>query len=64
VRDDIDVSTVFLGINHGWDGRVALYETMVFRSVHGEECWRYATHEEAEAGHKAAVEMVKGEIYG
>ena len=59
----IRVSTVFLGIDHQFGrGLPLLFETMVFRGKSGEETWRYETWQEAEAGHKAAVEMVRREI--
>lgn len=62
------VSTVFLEIDHGQDaqGRPLLFETMVFDlnpngSHTGNElyCKRYATWEEAEEGHRKAVEMTR-----
>lgn len=54
------VSTVFLGLDHGlWrDGPPHIFETMVFLPAgddYGEQL-RYSTWEEAEAGHKEAVE--------
>jgi hypothetical protein len=56
----IVVSTVFLGIDHGWGGSVLLFETMVFGEVEGyeEECWRYGTWDEAVEGHEKVVEMI------
>ena len=65
------VSTVFMGINHTWGrGRPHWFETMVFRQMDNRRMlgrlidqWRYATLEEARAGHKLAVAAVeKGEI--
>ncbi len=65
------VSTVFMGINHTWGrGRPHWFETMVFRQMDNKRMlgrlidqWRYATLEEARAGHKLAVAAVeKGEI--
>ena len=65
------VSTVFLGINHNvGEGRPLWFETMVFRRMDNKRMlgrlidqWRYATLEEARAGHKLAVAAVeKGEI--
>jgi hypothetical protein len=55
------VSTVFLGLDHNFSrsGPPLLFETMVFGGDHDEYCDRYATRAEAEAGHAAAVEMVK-----
>lgn len=50
----VQVSTVFLGIDHG-------YETMVFWDGHDldQEQERYWTYCEAEDGHAAMVERVK-----
>jgi hypothetical protein len=47
------VSTVFLGINHGLFGRPKWFETMIFAVGKYEDfyCERYATYEEARAGH-------------
>jgi len=50
---DLDVSTVFLGV-----GPPAIFETMVFDGRHGEiehEAQRYATWDDALAGHVAIV---------
>lgn len=52
------VSTVFLGLNHRFGpGKPLLFETMVFGGPHDELCDRYETWEEAEAGHRRAVEL-------
>jgi hypothetical protein len=65
------VSTVFMGINHTWGRRRPhWFETMVCRQMDNKRMlgrlidqWRYATLEEARAGHKLAVAAVeKGEI--
>lgn len=60
------VSTVFLGMDHGWSSPVPiLYETMVFsdqRSVEGHsdlDMRRYATRSEAILGHKEIVKQVE-----
>jgi len=53
-----DVSTVFLGLDHGWgDGPPILFETMIFGGPHDQRQWRYSTIEEAREGHKAAVRL-------
>lgn len=52
------VSTVFLGIDHNFGaGPPLLYETMVFpKDAWAEQdCERYATRAEAQAGHVAMV---------
>jgi hypothetical protein len=58
-RDDVRVSTVFLGIDHGFsdDGPV-LFETMLFVNGSGEQMERYCTWDEAEAGHERWVMKV------
>lgn len=68
---DCDVSTVFVGIDLcPWeDGPPKLFETLVFKrgsdgcmhgdDLHGDDCWRYATWDEAAAGHQAMVAQVK-----
>ena len=55
---DIDVSTVFLGIDHAMDGGPPLlFETMTFGPV--EDTWRYATWDEAVAGHARVVAALR-----
>lgn len=56
---DISISTVFLGINHGFNGEDAWFETMVFGGEHNEYQERYETWADAEAGHEKAVELVR-----
>jgi hypothetical protein len=61
------VSTVFLGIDHGWDGEPLLFETGVFavdpdgeRAMDEvEEMSRYATWTEAEVGHLLIVQALR-----
>ena len=66
VAPDIDVSTVFLGLNHQWGaGPPLLFETMVFQ---GDTSWdwqeRYTTWDEAVAGHAAMVLRVEAHLAG
>jgi hypothetical protein len=58
--DGILVSTVFLGMDHrfGFEGPPVLFETMIFGGEHDQYQERYCTYQEAEAGHKRALEMV------
>lgn len=60
--NDKRISTVWLGLDHGWDanGEPLLFETMVFdgEDYHDIYCDRYSTWEEAEEGHKKAIEWV------
>jgi len=64
-HDGVVVSTVFLKLDHnyGVGGPPLLFETLVFGGVFDSDMARYATWEEAEAGHVAMCEKVfpKGE---
>jgi hypothetical protein len=57
----IRVSTVFLGIDHGFnfsgDRPPILFETMIFGGEHNQYMDRYPTYEEALAGHQRACEL-------
>jgi hypothetical protein len=57
---DSDVSTVWLGLDHGWGyaGAPVIFESMVFRGGNEEDCVRYSTEADALAGH---AELVAGE---
>ena len=58
---DAKVSTVFLGLDHGFDPtRPLLFETLVFGGPHDQDCERYSTWAEAEAGHAKMVAKVGG----
>src|SRR3954462_876278 len=60
ISEDIMVSTVFLGIDHGIPTnprRPIVFETMIFRNGEDDDCWRCATWDEALAQHKKAVEL-------
>jgi hypothetical protein len=58
----VRVSTVFLGLDHGWNGTPLLFETMVFGGELNEETDRYSTLEEAQAGHEAMCRRVWPEV--
>lgn len=57
------ISTVFLGTDHNFadDGPPLIFETMVFEDGDWDElyCDRYASWDEAEAGHAKAIDLVK-----
>lgn len=58
---DIHVSTVFLGLDHGFslsDDPPLLFETMIFRGQLDEYQDRYATEAEAIKGHRAALRAI------
>ena len=57
---DVRISTVFLGLDHSWDGPPPLlFETMVFGGPLDMDMERYTTWKQAEDGHKRMVERVK-----
>ena len=65
VAPGVQVSTVFLGLDHNFfgDGPPLLFETMIFDDYEaGDHQWRYCTWEEAETGHNAACELVRARI--
>ena len=64
VFGDVTVSTVFLGIDHGWHGVPVLFETMVFGGVMDGEQDRYHTRAEALEGHAAVVKRVRESLEG
>lgn len=59
LADDVRISTVFLGLDHGFGGPPKLFETMVFGGWDDGNQWRYGTWKEAEAGHEQAVNRCK-----
>lgn len=60
---EVRVSTVFLGLDHSFGGGVPiLFETMIFGGPYDDFQRRYETWDEAEAGHKAALEMVMEDV--
>jgi hypothetical protein len=57
-KDGLRVSTVFLGLDHSFgDGKPLIFETMIFGGPHDQYQERYSTWDEAEAGHKKALEL-------
>lgn len=60
-----DVSTVWLGVNYNFtnDGPPIIFETMVFGSGDGDQYMqRYATEEQARAGHAETVTLVAATV--
>src|SRR5215831_7124594 len=57
INGDVQVSTVFLGIDHRHfgEGPPLLFETMIFGGKLDHSMWRYCSWDDAEAGHQAAV---------
>lgn len=58
-RRHIHVSTVFLGLDHGWGERPLWFETMVFGTSIDEAMDRYETWDEAVAGHARMVRRAR-----
>jgi hypothetical protein len=58
---DAEISTVFLVINHGWGKKPVLFETMIFGGTRDMETYRCTTYAEAEAQHRMAVDLVRGD---
>lgn len=60
----VEVSTVFLGINHQFGcGAPILFETMIFGGDHDEYQERYYTWEESEVGHRQACIRSEGNFF-
>lgn len=63
VNDDIQVSTVFLGIDHGWGrGEPVLFETMTFAlrcPGIDNDCYRSNTWDQAVNAHHRAVQKAR-----
>lgn len=56
---NVEVSTVWLGMNHAWQpGHILIFETMVFGGPLDGEMSRYATEAEAQSGHAAMLALV------
>lgn len=58
---DVQVSTVFLGIDHGFGRGERWFETMVFGGPMDGETYRYATWDQAVKGHQIMVEAAEME---
>ncbi len=57
---DVQVSTVFLGLDHAFgQGPPLLFETMIFGGDFDNDTRRYATWDEAEAGHAEMLAKVE-----
>lgn len=56
---DVEISTVFSKIDHGYGSTPVLFETMIFGGELDQEQKRYTSWEEAEKGHRVMVEKVQ-----
>ena len=56
---DVEVSTVFLGLDHNWGGgEPLLFETMIFGGEYADYQKRCSTWEQAEKMHKDAIDLI------
>ena len=55
----VEVSTVFLGIDHSFGGKPLLFETMIFGGKRNGEIHKYSTWEEAEKSHEEICKTLK-----
>jgi hypothetical protein len=57
IKPNIEVSTVFLGIDHrfGYQGPPLLFESMVFVNGESIDCQRYSSWDDAVTGHEMFV---------
>jgi hypothetical protein len=64
ITSEIEVSTVFIGVDHRHYGKgpPLLFETMIFGGPLDGHQWRYASWDDAEAGHAAAVHKARKAI--
>ena len=63
VCEGVEVSTVWLGMNHNWyDGPPIIFETLVFSDDTGTECYRYSTEAQAVAGHDRVVAELRAQV--
>ena len=61
--DDIHVSTVFLGLDHSWTGKIpVLWETMIFGGEHDNYQERYTSYQDALEGHQKALNLVNNVV--
>lgn len=60
ISDEVEVSTVWLGLNHQWlDGPPLCWETMVFGSEHEGDPWRYSSRQLALDDHERIVAALR-----
>lgn len=59
---DIEISTVFLSIDHSFNGgKPILFETMIFGGIHDQYQDRCSTWDEALKMHQVAVDLITRE---
>lgn len=57
----VEVSTIFLAVNHGWGEHPILFETMIFGGPRNDETYRCSTYGQAEEQHRMAVDLVRSD---
>jgi hypothetical protein len=55
-KAEVIVSTVWLGLNHAWDGGLLIFESMIFGGEYDQSQMRYATEQDALDGHQRIVD--------
>lgn len=61
--EDFRVSTIFLGLDHGFGGgSPVLFETMIFGPGEERDCFRYCTRDEALAHHDQLVGKLRDDL--
>jgi hypothetical protein len=65
-KEECEVSTVFLSIDHNWtdQGPPVVFETLVFGGPMDDWMRRYTTWDEAALGHAETVELVRRALRG
>lgn len=60
---EMRVSTVWLGLDHGFMDEKKIFETMIFGGEHDSECARYPSEEQALYGHhQATLDLLLGRV--
>lgn len=61
ISEGVEVSTVWLGINHAFlrDEAPLFWETMIFGGEHTEYCWRYSSRQQALDDHERIVRALR-----
>lgn len=64
ITSECFISTVFMGLDHRFHGKgpPIVFETMIFGGPLDQHTWRYASYDDADTGHKAAVRKAREAI--
>lgn len=55
----VEVSTVFLGMEHGAPDEGVLWETMIFGGPYDMRTWRYTSREQAKVAHRRIADRLQ-----